>query len=228
MNNIQSQLIALSEESYRDFNKKLCPDAGRELLGIRIPKLRQLAKEILKRDWETFINDGEEQYHEEIILKGLVIGGAKLPLEEKLPLIRDFIPKIDSWSISDTFCPSLKIKPKDLAAVWEFILPYTGSDREYDVRFAVIMMLDYYITDDYAQKVIARLDTIRHDGYYAKMAVAWTLAELGIKYNAITMEYLRGENHLDKFTYNKALQKMRESYRIDQEQKEELKRMKRS
>lgn len=228
MNNIQSQLIALSEESYRDFNKKLCPDAGRELLGIRIPKLRQLAKEILKGDWETFINDGEEQYHEEIILKGLVIGGAKLPLEEKLPLIRDFIPKIDSWSISDTFCPSLKIKPKDLAAVWEFILPYTGSDREYDVRFAVIMMLDYYITDDYAQKVIARLDTIRHDGYYAKMAVAWTLAELGIKYNAITMEYLRGENHLDKFTYNKALQKMRESYRIDQEQKEELKRMKRS
>ena len=228
MNNIQSQLIALSEESYRGFNKKLCPDAGRELLGIRIPKLRQLAKEILKRDWETFINDGEEQYHEEIILKGLVIGGAKLPLEEKLPLIRDFIPKIDSWSISDTFCPSLKIKPKDLAAVWEFILPYTGSDREYDVRFAVIMMLDYYITDDYAQKVIARLDTIRHDGYYAKMAVAWTLAELGIKYNAITMEYLRGENHLDKFTYNKALQKMRESYRIDQEQKEELKRMKRS
>lgn len=228
MNNIQSQLIALSEESYRDFNKKLCPDAGRELLGIRIPKLRQLAKEILKGDWETFINDGEEQYHEEIILKGLVIGGAKLPLEEKLPLIRDFIPKIDSWSISDTFCPSLKIKPKDLAAVWEFILPYAGSDREYDVRFAVIMMLDYYITDDYAQKVISRLDTIRHDGYYAKMAVAWTLAELGIKYNAITMEYLRGENHLDKFTYNKALQKMRESYRIDQEQKEELKRMKRS
>lgn len=228
MNNIQSQLIALSEESYRDFNKKLCPDAGRELLGIRIPKLRQLAKEILKGDWETFINDGEEQYHEEIILKGLVIGGAKLPLEEKLPLIRDFIPKIDSWSISDTFCPSLKIKPKDLATVWEFILPYTGSDREYDVRFAVIMMLDYYITDDYAQKVIARLDTIRHDGYYAKMAVAWTLAELGIKYNAITMEYLRGENHLDKFTYNKALQKMRESYRIDQELKEELKQMKRS
>ena len=228
MNNIQSQLIALSEESYRDFNKKLCPDAGRKLLGIRIPKLRQLAKEILKGDWETFINDGEEQYHEEIILKGLVIGGAKLPLEEKLPLIRDFIPKIDSWSISDTFCPSLKIKPKDLAAVWEFILPYAVSDREYDVRFAVIMMLDYYITDDYAQKVIARLDTIRHDGYYAKMAVAWTLAELGIKYNAITMEYLRGENHLDKFTYNKALRKMRESYRIDQEQKEELKRMKRS
>lgn len=228
MNNIQNQLIALSEESYRDFNKKLCPDAGRELLGIRVPRLRQLAREILKGDWETFINDGEEQYHEEIILKGLVIGGAKLPLEEKLTLIRDFIPKIDSWSISDTFCPSLKIKPKDLAAVWEFILPYAGSDREYDVRFAVIMMLDYYITDDYAQKVIARLDTIRHDGYYAKMAVAWTLAELGIKYNAITMEYLRGENHLDKFTYNKALQKMRESYRIDPEQKEELKRMKRS
>lgn len=228
MNDIRNQLLTLSEESYRDFNKKLCPDAGRELLGVRIPKLRKLAKEILKDDWEAFLKDGAEQYHEEILLKGLVIGGAKLPLEEKLPLIRDFIPKIDSWSISDTFCPSLKIKPKDLALIWEFILPYAKSDKEFDVRFAVIMMLDYYITEEYAPKVLSQLDTIRHDGYYAKMAVAWTLAELGVKYNDMTMEYLRGENHLDKFTYNKALQKMRESYRIGQEQKEELKRMKRS
>ncbi len=207
MKDIRSQLLALSEESIRDFNKKLCPDAGRELLGIRIPKLRQLAKEILK---------------------GLVIGGARLPAEEKLPLIRDFVPKIDSWSISDTFCPSLKIKPKDLALVWEFILPYARSDQEFDVRFAVIMMLDYYITDEYAREVLQQLDAIRHEGYYAKMAVAWTVAELGVKYNDMAMDYLRGENHLDKFTYNKALQKMRESYRIDQEQKEELKRMKRS
>lgn len=227
MNDIRSRLFALSEESYRNFNKKLCPDAGRELLGIRIPKLRTLAGEILKEDWKAFLNDGGEQYHEEIILKGFVIGSAKLPLEEKLPLIRDFIPKIDSWSISDTFCPSLKIKPKDLAPVWEFILPYAGSDREFDVRFAVIMMLDYYITDEYAPKVLHQLDAIRHDGYYVKMAVAWAIAELGIKYNDMTMEYLKGENHLDKFTYNKALQKMRESFRIDQGQKEELKRMKR-
>lgn len=228
MNNIRNRLLALSEESYRDFNKKLCPDAGRELLGIRIPKLRKLAREILKEDWETFLKDGAEQYHEEIILKGLVIGGAKLPIEEKLPLIRDFVPKIDSWSISDTFCPSLKIKPEDLALVWEFILPYARSDREFDVRFAVIMMLDYYITDEYAGMVLEQLDTVSHDGYYAKMAVAWTLAELGIRYNDMTMEYLRGENRLDKFTYNKALQKMRESYRIDQGQKEVLKQMKRS
>lgn len=228
MNDIRNQLLALSEETYRDFNKKLCPDAGRELLGIRIPKLRTLAKEILKGDWEAFLEKGEEQYHEEIILKGLVIGGAKLPLEEKLPLIREFVPKIDSWSINDTFCPSLKLKPKELAPVWEFILPYARSDQEFDVRFAVIMMLDYYITDEYAREVLRQLDAIRHEGYYARMAVAWTLAELGVKYNDMTMDYLRGENHLDKFTYNKALQKMRESYRISQAQKEELKRMKRS
>lgn len=228
MNDIRNQLLALSEETYRDFNKKLCPDAGRELLGIRIPKLRTLAKEILKGDWEAFLEKGEEQYHEEIILKGLVIGGAKLLLEEKLPLIREFVPKIDSWSINDTFCPSLKLKPKELAPVWEFILPYARSDQEFDVRFAVIMMLDYYITDEYAREVLRQLDAIRHEGYYARMAVAWTLAELGVKYNDMTMDYLRGENHLDKFTYNKALQKMRESYRISQAQKEELKRMKRS
>ena len=59
------------------------------------------------------------------------------------------------------------------------------------------------------------------------MAIAWTIAEIGIKFNDKAMAYLKGKNNLDKFTFNKALQKMRESYRIETDQKEELKQMKR-
>ena len=55
------------------------------------------------------------------------------------------------------------------------------------------MMLDYFIKDDYVDSVIVELDKISHEGYYVKMAVAWCLAEIGIKYNEKCMRYLRGK-----------------------------------
>ena len=88
-------------------------------------------------------------------------------------------------------------------------------------------MLDYYINDEYVDKVIEQLNNVKNDAYYVKMAIAWTLAEIGIKYYSKLIEYMNSkENNLDKFTYNKTLQKMRESYRISDIQKDELKKMK--
>lgn len=167
------------------------------------------------------------RYLEEILLEGFVISYAKIELEEKLKLIEKFIPKMDSWIITDTFCPTIKIKKQDLQSVWDFILPYTKSNEEFEVRFAVIMMLDNFIIEEYVDKVIRILDGIKNDAYYAQMAIAWTIAEIGIKFNDKTMTYLKGKNNLDKFTYNKALRKMIESYRILDSQKDELRKMKR-
>lgn len=227
MDNIKRRLLELQNEEYKKFNKKLCPDTNLKMLGIKIPVLRTIAKEIAKIRPEEYLQNVENEYFEEVILEGLVIAYSKMPIEEKLELIKNFIPKIDSWAINDTFCPTLKIKDSEKEVVWDFLQPYLQSDKEFEVRFAVIMMLDYYITDEYVDKVIKKLDQIKNDGYYAKMAVAWTLAEIGIKYNEKAMKYLKNQNNLDKFTYNKTLQKLRESYRISPEQKEELKKMKR-
>lgn len=141
--------------------------------------------------------------------------------------IREFVPKIDSWAISDTFVPTLKLKEKDLDKMFEFIMPYLKSDKEFEVRFAVIMMLDYYIIEKYVDRVIELLDKVKHEGYYVKMGVAWCLAEIGVKFNEKAMKYLEGKNNLDKFTYNKTLQKMIESYRIHEEQKAYLRKIKR-
>lgn len=225
---IRQELENLVDEEYAKFNKKLCPDTNKKMLGIRVPALRKLAQKIAKQEnWKDFLKQADDNCFEEVLLQGLVIGYAKLEIDEKLQYIKWFVPKIDSWAISDTFCPTLKIKEKDLEKVWDFILPYLNSKKEFDVRFAVIMMLDYYITDEYVDQVLEKLDAISHEGYYVKMAVAWCMAEIGIKFNDKAMAYLKGENHLDKFTFNKALQKMRESYRIDAKQKDELKKMKR-
>lgn len=225
---IHPELQNLIDEGYAKFNQKLCPDTKRKILGIRVPALRKLAQKIVKEDdWQAFLKQAQDDYFEEVLLQGLVIAYAKIEMDEKLAYLKWFIPKIDSWEICDTFCPTLKIKPQELSKVWEFIQPYLQSSQEFDVRFAVIMMLNYYLIDEYIDQVLQNLDQVTHEGYYAKMAVAWTIAEIGVKFNKKAMQYLKGDNHLDKFTYNKALQKMRESYRIEQGQKEILKQMKR-
>lgn len=228
-NKIKQELQNLVDGEYAKFNKKLCPDTKKEMLGIRVPLLRKLAQNIVKEyDWKAFLNQADDNCFEEVLLQGLVIGYAKMEIDEKLDYIQWFVPKIDSWAISDTFCPTLKIKSEDLRKVWDFILPYFESSKEFDVRFAVIMMLDYYLTDEYVDNVLEKLDQVSHEGYYVKMAVAWCLAEIGIKFNEKAMNYLKSDNHLDTFTFNKTLQKMRESYRIDSKQKEILKQMKRT
>lgn len=229
MEEILYKLKELQDIKYRDFNQKLCPDTKREILGIRIPNLRKLAKEILKNNkynWKEFVKNENIKYFEEVLLQGFIIGYSKLEFEELLNYIKLYISRIDSWEITDTFVPTLKIKEKDLDNYWKFILPYTKSQKEFEVRFAIISMLDYFINEKYVDKVIKILDNIKHEGYYVKMGVAWTLAEIGIKYNDKAMRYLSEKNNLDKFTYNKTLQKMIESYRIDNKQKDTLRKMK--
>lgn len=197
------------------------------MLGIRIPQLRKLAQQIIKEaSLEECIQSIDDKYFEEIILQGLVIAYGKDNFENKKNKIEEFIPKIDSWAICDTFVPTLKIKDRELENAWEFILNYINSDKEFEVRFAVIMMMDYFIIDKHVDNVIDFLDKIKNNGYYAKMGIAWCLAEIGVKYNEKLLKYLNSKNNLDKFTYNKTLQKMIESYRISKEQKIILKGMK--
>ena len=221
---VKNELLQFQDEDYKKFNQKLCPDTKYKMIGIRIPKLREIAKELAKKNYNP--DDIDNEYFEEVVVQGFTIGYSKMELKEKLKYIKKFVPKIDSWAICDTFCPTLKIKEKDKNEVWNFILPYLNSKKEFEVRFAIIMMLDYYIVDEYIDLVLENLDNVKNEGYYAKMAVAWVLAETGIKYYSKLMSFLKGKNNLDDFTYNKAIQKMRESSRISMEQKEILKKMK--
>lgn len=222
---IRKKLIDISEEEYRIFQEKLIPNQN-NILGIRIPKLRNLAKEIVKGDWEGFLKNGKEEYFEEIMLKGMVIGYIKVPLELRLELIRWFVPKIDNWSVCDSFCVGLKFAKKHREEVWNFLKPYYQSNKEFEIRFGVVMLLSYFLEEEYIEESLKILNSIQHDGYYVKMGVAWAISIAYIKFPEKTMVLLLN-NDLDNFTYNKALQKITESYRIDRETKEKIRQMKR-
>lgn len=196
------------------------------ILGVRIPELRIMAKQMVKADWRTYLQQAQHEYFEEVMLQAMVIGYADMDVEERLQYITDFVPKIDNWSVCDRFCGGLKFTSTHQQQVWEFILPYLSSEHEYEVRFAVVMLLTYYIDEHYIEDVLNHMDRIQHEGYYVKMAVAWAISMSYIYLPEPTMHYLQN-NHLDRFTYNKALQKITESYRIDQQTKQHIRSMRR-
>jgi 3-methyladenine DNA glycosylase AlkD len=222
---IREQLIDLAEEEYRLFSSALIPTID-NVLGVRLPELRKLAKQIAREDWRSYLRQADDDYFEEIMLQGMVIGYAKADIEEILRYVSDFVPKIDNWSVCDSFCTGLKFTKANRARVLAFLQPYLVSDREYEIRFGVVMLLNFYIEEDSVTQVLQRLDSIRHEGYYVKMAVAWAVSICYVKFPEAGLAYLN-DNSLDDVTYGKALQKITSSHRVDQATREMIRGLRR-
>lgn len=224
---VRQQLLERASESYRKFSAALIPNVEMDtILGVRLPELRGLAKQLAKGDWRSYLKQADSDYFEEVMLQGMVIGYAEADPEQKLVYVAQFVPKIDNWSVCDSFCSGLKFARANKPRVWQFVQPYLSSPREYDVRFGVVMLLNQYMEEEYISAVLKHLDEIRHDGYYAKMAVAWALSICYIKLHEPTLNYLQCSS-LDDFTYNKALQKITESLRVDPQTRNLIRGMKR-
>ena len=221
----KDELLLLADEKYRKFSSALSPGTE-NILGVRLPVLRNLAKEIAKGDWKTYLETARDDSFEEIMLQGMVIGLVKIGLEKRLALIKDFIPKINTWGLCDSFCTGLKFTKNHKEEVWLFLQQYLQSSETYEIRFGVVMIICYYVELDYMKPIFKAFDDIDHDDYYVKMAVAWAIASCYTKFPEETMIYLK-DNALDRFTFNKALQKITESRLVDQDQKAIIRSMKR-
>ena len=222
---IREKIFALADKKYKEFHSGLCPKTD-NIVGVRVPILRNYAKEIVKKDFKEYLNNAEDKYYEEVMLQGMVIGIAKMDIDERLSYLDKFIPKIDNWAVCDVTCAGLKFTIKNRKIVWEFLEKYLFSKKEFEIRFAVVMLLNFYIIDDYVDKVIEKIEQIYIKDYYVQMAVAWLISVIYIKYPDKTINYLKKSN-LDDFTFNKSLQKIIESYRVSNEEKDNIKNMKR-
>ena len=222
---IVEKLKQLSDEEYKKFHSKLCPNTD-NILGVRVPILRNFAKEIVKDDWKSYLDNAEDNYYEETMLQGMVIGLAKMSLQQWYYYVQRWIPKIDNWAVCDVCVSGFKIVKKNQEEVWKWLQQYQNANEEFVLRFYVIMLLDFYIQNEYIDEVLEKINHIQHEGYYVKMAVAWLISIAFIKFPEKTKKFLNN-NLLDDFTYNKSLQKMLESYRIDEETKKWIRNMKR-
>lgn len=224
-NKIRQDLFAMQDLKYKEFHGSLCPDMD-NIIGVRIPKLREYAKELYKSNKLEDIKIGDK-YYEELVIQGMLIGfQTKAPIEEVIKQVKEFVPKINSWAVCDTFCAGLKITKKYQTEMFKVIKEYLKSKQEYEVRFAIVMLLDYYINDQYIAQVLQILNNISLDKYYVQMANAWAVSICLIKYYNKTLEFLK-TTKIDDFTYNKGIQKAIESCRITREQKDYLRTLKR-
>lgn len=225
---VKKDLLELADKEYKEFHSNLCPGTN-NIVGVRVPILRNYAKELIKeKNLEELLQNIDNEFYEEIMLQGMLIGLEKnITFDDLIKYLHKFVPKIDNWAVCDVCCGGLKVIKKYKKEMWEFIQKYLNSSEEFEIRFAVVIILDYYIEEEYIDKSIKALNSIKSDKYYVQMAVAWAVSICLIKFYEKTCKYLESDKcELDKFTYNKSIQKAIESYRITKEQKEYLKNLK--
>lgn len=221
---LKEKLYLLIDEEYRKFHANLIPGMDNNL-GIRTPELRKIAKRCAKEYGIECINQINDDSYEEVLLQGMIIGYSKVDIETRLSYIENYLPKIDNWATCDLFVSTLKFVNKYQDEVWKWMMQYVHSEHEFTVRFVVVMLLSYYLNDEYIELCYKVFDVIVHDGHYVKMAVAWAISIAYIKYPKRTLDYLLFAQ-IDAWTYNKAIQKMIESNRVSHEEKEMLRSMK--
>lgn len=223
-NKLINYLNNIGEEKYKDFNSKLVLTKYK-MYGIKVPILRDIAKKISKTNIISFLDIVKSNSYEEVMIEGIVISYIK-EVDLCIKYFNKFINKIDNWAICDTCISSMKIVNKNKELFLKQIKKYIKSKNEYVVRVGVVLLLNYYIEDSYIDLVFDIIDSINREDYYINMAIAWLVSVCFVKYRNKTFKYLN-DNKLNRFTYNKSIQKIIESYRVRLEDKEILRSMKR-
>ena len=216
-----SYLYTFSDNKYLNFNKNII-NTKSKMIGIRVPILRKIAKEI-KNNYLSFLSILKNKYYEESILEGLVI--AKIN-DKKLfnKYFKKFIKKIDNWASCDICLSSMKQLGKD-EEYFFMAIELIKENKEFISRCGYIILLDYYLKDNYIDRVLEIVDNNLSNYYYVNMAKAWLISICFIKYKDKTIKYLLDSN-LDSFTYNKSIQKIIECNRVTDLDKTFVKKLK--
>ncbi len=220
----QKELEGLADDKYRTFHQKLT-STKYKILGINVPTCRKIAKKIAKTDIESFLKYNSDHYYEAVLIEGFVIASIKdeQKWQQEFP---KFLPKIDNWAICDCFCNSIEIVKYNKEKYFDYFQNLLKSKEPFTIRVGLITLLSFYITKEYLEIIFNSLDNIKSDHYYVNMGMAWLLAEMYTKFPEETEEYLK-RTQVNDFTINKTISKIRDSFRVSKEKKEELLKYKR-
>lgn len=222
---IRAELNKLQDTGYRDMQVTIIPTINPDsIIGVRTPALRQLAKELSKReDISVFLEDLPHRYFEENQLHAFILSGMK-DAAGCIKLVDSFLPYVDNWATCDQMSPKVFKKNKDL--LLEYVNRWIKSDLTYVKRFAIGMLMEHFLDEDFKTSYLTKVSKIRSKEYYVNMMTAWYFATALAKQYDAALPYIEGQK-LDIWTHNKTIQKAVESFRITPEQKEYLKSLKR-
>ena len=221
---IREELFRQQDKKYRDFQKKLIPTVAEDtVIGVRTPALRAYAKDLGKRaEVQEFLEDLPHAYFDENQLHAFLLSGMQ-DYEACVAGVDAFLPYVDNWATCDQMSPKVfkKHRKELLAKIREWL----KSGETYTVRFAIGMLMEHFLDEDFDPVYPEMVSKVRSEEYYINMMTAWYFATaLAKQYDAV-LPYIR-EKKLDVWTHNKTISKAVESYRITPEQKVYLKKFK--
>jgi len=222
--NITERLLSMQDEAYKEFHCKLMPTIDSDtVIGVRVPMLRKLAKELYgTAEAEAFLSELPHKYYDENNLHAFLIAQIK-DYNSCIAEVERFLPYINNWATCDGLSP--KIFKKHLPELLEHIKVWLASDETYIVRFAIGMLMQFYLDDAFDLQYSDMVAAVKSEEYYVNMMIAWYFATaLAKQYDAV-LPYLE-KNKLDIWTHNKTIQKAIESYRITDDQKKYLRGLK--
>ena len=221
---LHKKLYSLQDLKYRDMQIRIIPTVDpKSIIGVRTPELRAIAKEMLKEgDYSDFLKALPHGYFEENQLHAFIISGIK-DMDVCMKELEIFLPYVDNWATCDQMSP--KIFKKHREELLHHIEKWIRSDRTYTVRFAIGMLMEHFLDEDFDPVYPDMVAALRSEEYYINMMIAWYFATALAKQYESIIPYIE-KRKLDQWTHNKAIQKSVESYRITDEQKKYLKTLK--
>lgn len=224
MTGIQAELFALRDGEYGDFNAKLIPSIDRRrVIGVRTPELRAMAKRLHgTAQAEEFLHALPHEYFEENQLHAFLLEYEK-DYSALIAALDAFLPCVDNWATCDQMNPKSLGRNKE--ALLAKIREWLASGRCYTMRYAIGQLMRWYLDADFKPEYADMVAAVRSEEYYVRMMAAWYFATaLAKQYDAVLPYFT--ERKLDAWTHNKAIQKAVESYRVSDEHKTALRRLK--
>ena len=223
MTKIQKILFKYEDKKYGDFSAKLVPTLPREaFIGVRSPDYKKIIRELAElptSETESFLTSLPHKYHEENCLQIALINKIK-NYEECLTALENFLPYVNRWAVSDGLNPpSLKKNRLQLLPKLE---QWIKSGAPYIKRVGMLLLMKYFLDDDFKPEYLELPSSIRSEEYYVNMMTAWLFAEALVKQWNTAITFIQNKK-LDTWTHNKAIQKACESFRVSEEHKEYLK-----
>lgn len=230
MEEITKKLFSLQDEKYRDFQIKLVPGITKEqMIGIRTPDLRALAKEIAANPdtASAFLQELPHKYFEENLIHFFIVALIK-DFDECINQVERFLPYVDCWPVCDQASP--KVFKKNHEKLLPLVKNWIYSDHIYTSRYGMRILMNEFLGEDfkteYADLVVSRMSRKGEaEDYYLKMMAAWYFATALAKNWDQVLPFIE-QQKLDPWTHNKAIQKALESFRVSDEHKEYLRKLK--
>lgn len=214
MNEIRAFLLSSRDEGYAAFQRKLLPGVG-NIVGVRMPLVRGYVKRALKDGrWKSWPEPDADAPYEELMIRGLILAQADMPFDEHTRAMEAFLTRIDNWGVCDGVCSACRFLRGDRERGYRWLTHLLESDREFTVRFALVCLCDHFAREgDWTARVLEAARTAKcGENYYARVALAWLLAETASADAGAVTDFLRGG--IDPFVRSRAVRKIRESYKI--------------